>query len=74
MQSEYTTIRKKIKEYDVIISDDPKELDGDRTVKYKNLLRVTCVNGTKWATFLISKMMLNNIDNLDGFVYKNLEH
>lgn len=68
----YTTIRKKIKEFDVLISNDPIELNKDEDLYYKNLLRVYCRTETHYVTFLISAEMLKDGNVCDDFIHKLL--
>ncbi len=72
----YTTIEKKVKEFDVLISDDPGVwYDAgfpDDNLEHKNALRVYCKSGNYWATFIISKMMLAVPDKMDDFIHRML--
>lgn len=70
----YITISKRIKEFDVLISDDPREFNGDENIDYKNLLRVYCRTDKHYATLLISKEMLKDLVNCDNFIHKMLTY
>lgn len=72
----FTTIKKHIKEYSVLITDDPAELPNlpDMDILFKkNILRVYCVHGDKWATFLMANEMLVDIPKVDDFIYTMLQ-
>lgn len=71
--SYYTTIRKQIKEFEVLITNDPQEMDkshADFDLKRKNMLRVYGKTKTHWATLLISAEMLKE-EIFDEFCYNN---
>lgn len=70
----YTTIRRKVGEYDVLMTDDPHELTGCIDLKKKNLIRVKCVECDKWCTFLMSKEMLKFEGDLVLFITKTIQH
>ena len=72
----YTTIGKKVKEFDVLISDDPEVWHdagfSDDKLQFKNLYRVYCNIGTHWATFVMSKQMLKDESMADDFIHRTL--
>lgn len=71
----YTTIRKTIKEFDVLISNDPREFGKcfkDDDLLLKNLVRVYCVHEGMWGTCIMSKEMLNDLNQPDDFIHKIL--
>lgn len=74
MIPEYTTIEKKVKEFDVLITNNPAIFDDrfpDKSLLKTNLVRVYCKHEGLWATFLMSKKMIN-LDQCDKFIYELL--
>lgn len=72
----YTTIKKNIKEFSVIISDDPKLWYQygfeDECLQFKNLFRVYCRHENNWVTFLMSQELLKLEPDGDNFIHTML--
>lgn len=75
--TDYTTIRRKVGEYDVVLSDDTEILPnvtGIKTAKFNNLFCVYCEHNGKWCSCLMSKQMLKDEKGMDIFLLNTITH
>lgn len=73
---EYTTIKKQVGIYDVLMTDDPTVLPraGRENAQFKNLLVCYCEHNGKFASFLMSKQILKDESSLYVFLTNNINH
>lgn len=74
----FTSIRKSIEDYDILISDDPIETDlgfnkGENLID-KNMVRIYCRKDDKYVTFVSSKEMMKYEEDFNKFCLYHIKH
>lgn len=69
----YTTIRKKIKEFNVVITNDPIETMDYDNLFAKNRYRIFCKTDKYYATFIMSVELADTPIIGDEFIYNMLQ-
>jgi hypothetical protein len=74
----FTTIRKEIEDYDIVISDDPKEtymgFNEDENLLDKGMVRIYCRKDGYYVTFVSSKEMMKYEEDFNKFCLYHIKH
>lgn len=77
MKTAYTSIKKSIDGFDILISDNPHEtnlgFNRGENLFFKNMVRIYCQKDGYYATFVSSKEMMKYEPEFDSFCLKNIK-